>query len=57
MKRIEPVPLLLAILAVAAIIAIGVFIAEHSAIGIAASILMFIAIMGAGFARKKRTRS
>jgi hypothetical protein len=56
MKRIEPVPLLLAILAVAAVMAIGVFIAEQSAAGIAVSTLMFIAIMGAGFARKKRTR-
>ncbi|ADU93440.1 DUF5325 family protein [Geobacillus sp. G4] len=56
MKRIEPVPLLLAILAVAAIMAIGVFIAEQSLIGIAASTLIFIAAMGAGFAHKKRTR-
>ncbi|KPD01303.1 MULTISPECIES: DUF5325 family protein [Geobacillus] len=56
MKRIEPVPLLLAILAVAAIMAIGVFIAEQSLIGIAASTLILIAAMGAGFAHKKRTR-
>ncbi|AGE21545.1 hypothetical protein GHH_c10070 [Geobacillus sp. GHH01] len=56
MKRIEPVPLLLAILAVAAIMAIGVFIAEQSLIGIAASTVILIAAMGAGFAHKKRTR-
>ncbi|MED3665463.1 DUF5325 family protein [Geobacillus stearothermophilus] len=56
MKRIEPVPLLLAILAVAAVMAIGVFIARQSATGIAVSTLTFIAIMGAGFVRKKRMR-
>ena len=54
MKRIEPVPLLLAILAVAAVMAIGVFIARQSATGIAVSTLTFITIMGAGFVRKKR---
>ncbi|MBB6283985.1 DUF5325 family protein [Geobacillus subterraneus] len=56
MKRIELVPLMLAIFAVAAIMAIGVFIAEQSIIGIAASTLIFIAMMGVGFAHKKRTR-
>ncbi|QIZ67194.1 MULTISPECIES: DUF5325 family protein [Geobacillus] len=56
MKRIQLVPLLLAIFAVAAIMAIGVFIAEQSVIGIAASTLIFIAMMGVGFAYKKRTR-
>ncbi|MGG3005814.1 DUF5325 family protein [Geobacillus stearothermophilus] len=56
MKRIEPVPLLLAILAVAAVMAIGVFIAEQSATGIVVSTLTFIVIMGAGFVRKKRMR-
>ncbi|BBW96845.1 DUF5325 family protein [Geobacillus icigianus] len=56
MKRIELVPLLLSIVAVAALMAIGVFIAKQSAIGIAASTLIFIAVMGVGFAHKKRTR-
>ncbi|MGZ0085092.1 DUF5325 family protein [Caldibacillus thermoamylovorans] len=56
MKRIELVPLLLSIVAVAAMMAIGVSIAEQSAIGIAASTLIFIAAMGVGFAHKKRTR-
>ncbi|ABO66312.1 MULTISPECIES: DUF5325 family protein [Geobacillus] len=55
MKRIKAVPLLFAILAVAAIMAIGVFIAEQNIIGIAASALILIVIMGAGFAHKKRT--
>lgn len=54
MKRIKAVPLLFAILAVAAIMAIGVFIAEQNIIGIAASALILIVIMGAGFAHKKR---
>ncbi|BDG48190.1 MULTISPECIES: DUF5325 family protein [Parageobacillus] len=56
MKQFQPVSFLLAIFAVIAIMAIGIFIAEQSLIGIIASIVALFIIIGIGFARKKRMR-
>ncbi|SFA52146.1 hypothetical protein SAMN05192569_103429 [Parageobacillus thermantarcticus] len=56
MKQFQPVSFLLAIFAVIAIMAIGIFIAEQSMIGIIASIVALFIIIGIGFARKKRMR-
>jgi hypothetical protein len=56
MKQIQPVPLLLAIFAVIAMMAAGIFIAEQSIIGVILSIAALFVIVGIGFARKKRMR-
>ncbi|MBB5323831.1 hypothetical protein HNQ34_000923 [Anoxybacillus tepidamans] len=56
MKPFQPVFLLFAILAASSIMAIGIFIAEQSVLGIIISIIVFIVIMGIGFATKKRMR-
>lgn len=56
MKQFQPVSFLLAIFAVIAIMAIGIFIAEQSMTGIIASIVALFIIIGIGFARKKRMR-
>jgi hypothetical protein len=56
MKQIQPIPLLLAIFAVIAIMAIGIFIAEQSIIGVILSVIVLLIIVGIGFARKKRMR-
>jgi Family of unknown function (DUF5325) len=56
MKQFQPVSFLLAIFAVIAIMAIGIFIAEQSMIGIVMSIVALFIIIGIGFARKKRMR-
>ncbi|KXG10406.1 DUF5325 family protein [Anoxybacillus rupiensis] len=56
MKSFQPIFLLFAILAASSIMAIGIFIAEQSVIGIIISFLIFIIIMGTGFAVKKRKR-
>ncbi|MBA2874137.1 DUF5325 family protein [Thermaerobacillus caldiproteolyticus] len=56
MKSFHPIFLFFAILAASSIMAIGIFIAEQSVIGIIVSIIAFIIIMGVGFATKKRMR-
>ncbi|AEH48736.1 DUF5325 family protein [Parageobacillus thermoglucosidasius] len=56
MKQFQPVSFLLAIFAVIAIMAIGIFIAEQSMAGIIVSIVALFVICGIGFARKKRMR-
>lgn len=56
MKPIQPVFLLFAILAASSIMAIGIFIAEQSTIGVVISIVVFVIVMGIGFATKKRMR-
>lgn len=54
MSTYQWITLALAIAAGACIVAIGVFIAEESAIGIIASIIGTILFMGAGFRYKKK---
>ncbi|WP_027408277.1 YlaF family protein [Anoxybacteroides tepidamans] len=56
MKPFQPVFLLFAILAASAIMAIGIFIAEQSIIGVVISFIIFLVVMGIGFATKKRMR-
>jgi predicted membrane protein len=56
MKPFQPVFLLFAMLAASALMAVGIFIAEQSLIGVILSFIAFIAIMGAGFVKKKRMR-
>jgi hypothetical protein len=56
MKSFQPVFLLFAILAASSIMAIGIFIAEQSVLGIIGSIIALTIIMGMGFATKKRMR-
>lgn len=57
MKSVQPVFLLFAILAASSIMAIGIFIAEQSIIGVVISTIVFFIMMGIGFAAKKRMRN
>lgn len=54
MKKMNWLLLLFAFAAVFSIMLIGVFIAEKSAAGIIASIVLVCAVMGGGFTLKKK---
>ncbi|MGG1242766.1 YlaF family protein [Bacillus cabrialesii] len=56
MKKMNWLLLLFAFTAVFSMMLIGVFIAEKSAIGIIASIVLVCAVMGGGFTVKKKMR-
>jgi hypothetical protein len=56
MKKMNWLLLLFAFAAVFSIMLIGVFIAEKSAAGIIASIVLVCAVMGGGFTLKKKMR-
>ncbi|AUZ26258.1 hypothetical protein C1T28_06785 [Bacillus subtilis] len=56
MKKMNWLLLLFAFATVFSIMLIGVFIAEKSAIGIIASIVLVCAVMGGGFTVKKKMR-
>ncbi|MDR4434207.1 YlaF family protein [Bacillus tequilensis] len=56
MKKMNGLLLLFAFAAVFSIMLIGVFIAEKSALGIIASIVLVCAVMGGGFTLKKKMR-
>ncbi|MCY7782874.1 MULTISPECIES: YlaF family protein [unclassified Bacillus (in: firmicutes)] len=56
MKKLNWLFLLFAFAAVFSIMLIGVFIAEKSALGIIASIILVCAVMGGGFTLKKKMR-
>ncbi|MEH7108012.1 YlaF family protein [Bacillus sp. JJ1764] len=56
MKQIKWVLLIYAVMAAAAIMGIGVAIAEESILGIIGCILALISIMGLGFTTKKKMR-
>ncbi|MDY7432171.1 YlaF family protein [Bacillus sp. V26] len=56
MKKMNWLLLLFAFAAVFSIMLIGVFIAEKSAWGIIASIVLVCAVMGSGFTLKKKMR-
>ncbi|RAK23213.1 hypothetical protein B0I26_101167 [Anoxybacillus vitaminiphilus] len=56
MNSFQPVFLFFAVLAAACIMAIGIFIAERSLLGIIFSLIALLATMGAGFMTKKRMR-
>ncbi|GMB08605.1 hypothetical protein EDD69_10523 [Thermolongibacillus altinsuensis] len=54
MKRFQPIFLIFSLLAVATMMGIGIFISERNIIGIIACIIAMFAVMGFGFATKKR---
>jgi hypothetical protein len=54
LKKVNPFFLLLAVIATISFLGIGIFIAMESFIGVIASILLLVFIMGLGFSKKKK---
>jgi hypothetical protein len=56
MKPFQPIFFLFSLCATAAMMGIGIFISERNMIGILACTVAMIAVMGLGFAMKKRMK-